>query len=85
MNAYEGGYREEDPVKYAGDLLGGKVLEQDLHQRWLPGIFGKDMENDFLNIGADTSIGADLVTGDFGNAWDTFTNDGLLGQIRSWF
>ena len=36
------GYRDKDPLKYAGDLATGEVLNQDLEQRWLPKLGIKD-------------------------------------------
>lgn len=40
--AHKKGYRDKDPVKYAGDLVTGEVLNQDLEQRWLPKLGIKD-------------------------------------------
>ncbi len=79
MNAQD--YRDEDSGDYAEDVLGGKVLEQDMNQRWLPKIFGEDLENDDLGLGADISAGADIGTLDFSNAWDTISSKGILSKL----
>lgn len=79
--AIEGGYRDEDKGDYALDVVGGKVLEQDVSKRWVPKLFGEDLEHDDLGIGADMLVGSDLATLDFSNAWDTFKNKGLLSKI----
>lgn len=79
--AISGGYRDEDTGDYAQDLLGGKVLEQDFSKRWVPKLFGEDLEHDDLGIGADMLVGADLLTFDFSNAWDTFKEKGLLAKL----
>ena len=50
-------YRAEDDKEYAKDLLRGEVLTQDLEQRFLPKVFGEDLENDDLGLGADMLAG----------------------------
>ena len=42
LYAHKKGNREKDPLKYAGDLVTGEVLNQDLEQRWLPKLGIKD-------------------------------------------
>ena len=79
-NAQKGGYRQEDPVKYAQDIFGGKVLEQDFQKRWLPMMFGEDLKHDKTGLGGDMAIGADLATLDFGNALEGI-KDGTVGKI----
>jgi len=79
--AREGGYRDEDTGEYLQDLFGGKVLEQDFNQRFLPKLVGEDFEDDKLGLGADASVAADLSTFDFSNAWDTFKDHGLLSKL----
>lgn len=71
------GYRSDNPYDYAKDVLGGKVLEQDVHQRWTPKFFGSDK----YGFGADSNMGADLATLDFGNAWKTLKNDSTLSKL----
>lgn len=79
-NAQKGGYRSENTGDYAQDLIGGKVLEQDFSKRWLPSVFGEDLKNDQFGLGADTQAGADIMTLDFGNAWDNL-KEGTAGKI----
>ena len=79
--AKEGGYRDEDTGDYAKDVLGGKVLEQDVSQRWTTKLFGEDLKNDHFGLGGDMVAGADLATFDFSNAWDAFKNKGVLSKI----
>lgn len=79
--AKRGGYRDEDKGEYFKDLAGGKVLEQDMSKRWIPKLFGEDLEHDDLGLGGDTLASADLLTLDFSNAWDTFKNKGILSKI----
>lgn len=78
--ATSGGYRQDDPVKYAQDLLSGKVGEQDFQQRWIPMVFGEDLKHDKTGLGADTAVGADLATLDFGNALEGL-KEGTLGKV----
>lgn len=73
-------YRQEDPVKYAQDIFGGKVLEQDFQKRWLPMMFGEDLKHDKTGLGGDMAIGADLATLDFGNALEGL-KEGTLGKV----
>lgn len=80
-SARRGGYRDEDTGDYLQDLFGGKVLEQDVQQRFLPKLVGEDFEDDVLGLGADASVAADLSTFDFSNAWDTFKEHGLLSKL----
>jgi len=80
-SARDGGYRDEDTGDYLQDLFGGKVLEQDFNQRFLPKLVGEDFEDDKLGLGADASVAADLSTFDFSNAWDTFKDHGLLSKL----
>lgn len=79
-NAKKGGYRDEDDKEYAKDLIGGKVLEQDLNQRWLPKAFGKNLENDKTGIGHEMKAGGEFLTGDFSNGFKAL-EDGTIGKI----
>lgn len=78
--AREGGYRSEDDGDYAQDVLGGKVLEQDLNKRWLPDMFGEDLKHDDTGLGGDMKIGAELSSLDFGNALKSLKG-GTLGKL----
>lgn len=73
-------FRQDDPVKYAQDIFGGKVLEQDFQKRWLPMMFGDDLKHDETGLGGDMAVGADLATLDFGNALEGL-KEGTLGKV----
>ena len=79
-NARDNDYRNKDDKKYAQDLLGGAVLEQDLNQRWLPKIYGKDLKNDKLGLGHDQTAIGEFGSGDFSNGFKAL-EDGTLGKI----
>ena len=79
-NARDNDYRNKDDKKYAQDLLGGAVLEQDLNQRWLPKIYGKDLKNDKLGLGHDQKAIGEFGSGDFSNGFKAL-EDGTLGKI----
>ena len=79
-NARKGGYRDENKGDYAKDLLGGKVIEQDFNQRWLPKIYGKDLENDKTGIGHEQKAFGELMSGDFKNAGKALEN-GTIGKL----
>ena len=79
-NARDNDYRDKDDKKYAQDLLGGAVLEQDLNQRWLPKIYGKDLKNDKLGLGHDQKAIGEFGSGDFSNGFKAL-EDGTLGKI----
>ena len=79
-NARDNGYRNKDDKKYAQDLLGGAVLEQDLNQRWLPKIYGKDLKNDKFGLGHDQKAVGEFGSGDFSNGFKAL-EDGTLGKL----
>lgn len=79
-NGKEGGYRAEDDKEYATDLIGGKVLEQDLNQRWLPKIYGEDLKNDKTGIGHEQKAAGEFLTLDFSNGFKALEG-GTLGKI----
>lgn len=83
--AKRGGYRSEDDKEYAKDIVTGEVLQQDAEERWLPKIFGEDLENDDTGMGGDTLAATQFATGDFGEAWNTMKEDGVLGKILDIF
>lgn len=78
-NARDNDYRSKDDKQYAQDLLGGAVLEQDLNQRWLPKIYGKDLKNDKLGLGHDQKAVGEFGSGDFSNGFKAL-EDGTLGK-----
>lgn len=82
--------RNPNKTQWAGDILSGRVLEQDFSKRWLPKIAGESQggsryANDKYGLATDAHILADVSTGDFSNAWDALRNDSsvarLLGKI----
>lgn len=79
-NAKKGGYRSEDDKQYAKDLIGGKVLEQDFNQRWLPKLYGKDLKNDKTGIGHDQKAFGEFMTFDFKNGFKAL-EDGTVGKM----
>lgn len=79
-NARDNGYRNKDDKKYAQDLLGGAVLEQDLNQRYLPKIYGKDLKNDKFGLGHDQKAVGEFGSGDFSNGFKAL-EDGTLGKL----
>ena len=79
-NARDNDYRNKDDKKYAQDLLGGAVLEQDLNQRWLPKIYGKDLKNDKFGLGHDQKAVGEFGSGDFSNGFKAL-EDGTLGKL----
>lgn len=79
-NARDNDYRSKDDGQYAQDLLGGAVLEQDLNQRYLPKIYGKDLKNDKFGLGHDQSAVGEFGSGDFSNGFKAL-EDGTLGKL----
>lgn len=75
--AREGGYRDEDDWEYAKDLFGGKVLSQDINERWSPKLFG----DDDYGFGGDMEVFGELSTLDFSNAWDKLKNDSTIAKL----
>lgn len=82
--------RSTSKSQWAGDILSGRVFEQDMSKRWLPKIAGESLggsryANDDYGLATDAHILADISTGDFSNAWDALRNDSsiarLLGKI----
>lgn len=76
------GYRDEDSTGYMKDLIGGKVLEQDVEKRWSPKVdnmFGGTGEK--LGLGGDMRVGANLMTGDFSNAFKGLFKDSSISKI----
>ena len=63
--ARRGGYRDENDMDYALDLLGGKVLEQDFEKRW-----SEKLSDIHPTLGAHGEAAANIATFDFSNAWD---------------
>lgn len=78
-----GGYRH-DGADYWGDLFGGKVLEQDMNQRWLPDMFGEDMKHDDYGFGGDMKAGSELLSLDFSNALESLKG-GTIGKLLGKF
>lgn len=77
-NARDNDYRSKDDKQYAKDLIGGKVLEQDVNQRWSKKLGGYD--DDKTGMINDMGAAAEFSTFDFSNGWDKIEN-GTLGKI----
>lgn len=78
--------RNPNKTQHAGDVLTGRIVEQDFHKRWLPKMFGDDLgggnyENDSTGFGADTHALADFTTFDPKNAWKTIWNNGSARKV----
>lgn len=76
------GLRDEDPNEYYKDLASGKVLEQDVEGKWAPmtdSIFGKKS-----GLGTDQKIAANLMTGDFKNAFKDLKDSSLGTGFGLW-
>ena len=76
------GLRDEDPNEYYKDLFSGKVLEQDVEGKWAPmtdSIFGKKS-----GLGNDQRFAANLMTGDFKNAFKDLKKSSLATGFGLW-
>lgn len=76
------GLRDEDPNEYYKDLASGKVLEQDVEGKWAPmtdSIFGEK-----TGLGTDQKIAANLMTGDFKNAFKDLKKSSLGTGFGLW-
>ena len=76
-NAKKGGYRAEDDKEYAKDLATGKVMSQDINQRWAPKLFGKD---DKMGLGADMKAAGEASHLDLNGTFDNLEN-GTIGKL----
>lgn len=68
------GYRR-DGADYYKDLATGRVLSQDVDNRWAPMLFGK---NDRMGLGKDMSFAADLGSFQFGKAFKDLKGSSLF-------
>jgi hypothetical protein len=82
--ARRGGYRSEDDTQYAKDLLGGKVLSQDVEQRWAP-----KLESAWGGSGSMASAASNIGSLDFSNAWGDlkqhWKDDPIIGALSGLF
>lgn len=78
--ARRGGYRAEDDTEYARDLLTGRVVSQDIDQRWGPKLFGSAWEENKGGIPADILALTDAGAMDFSGAWDHL-KEGSLAKL----
>lgn len=62
--ARKGGFRADSRSKRLQDQLSGRVLSQDVDQRWIPQFAGSDK----FGLGGDSSFGANLAGGNFSEA-----------------
>lgn len=74
--ARRGGYRDKDHTQYAKDVLGGKVVEQDINKRWAP-----KLGSDKFGLGGDMRVAGELSSLDPSNAWKTAKNDSSVGKF----
>lgn len=70
-----------DGTQYYKDLIGGKVLSQDINERWVPKLFG-GYENDKTGLGHDMGVAGELSTFDFSNALKKAKNSSLAKVIK---
>jgi len=68
------GYRRSGSDYYK-DLATGRVLSQDVDNRWAPMLFGK---NDRMGLGKDMSFAADLGSFQFGKAFKDLKGSSLF-------
>lgn len=71
------GYRREGS-DYTKDLITGKVLYQDVDQRWAPKLFG---EKDSMGLGGDMRAASALGGLDFKKSFKHFTKDSSIAKI----
>ena len=76
-NAKKGGYRSDNNGQYAKDLITGKVMSQDVNERWAPKLFGS---SDKFGLGGDMKAGAELSHGDF-HGFKENLKDGTIGKL----
>lgn len=76
-SAKKNGYRREGS-DYTKDLITGKVLYQDVDQRWAPKLFG---EKDSTGMGGDMRAAAALGGLDPGKAWKHFKEDSSIAKL----
>lgn len=72
--AKKNGYRRSGSDYYK-DLATGRVLSQDVDNRWAPMLFGK---NDRMGLGKDMSFAADLGSFQFGKAFKDLKGSSLF-------
>ena len=80
-SARNGGYRR-DGSQYAKDLLGGKVVEQDLNQRFVPKVLGN---NDKTHLGKDAEAIGEFTTLDFKNGFKKMGDGAVPNLIKKLF
>lgn len=76
-SAKDGGYRREG-ADYYKDLATGRVMYQDVDQRWAPKLFG---EKDKTGLGGDMRAAAALGSLQPKKALDHIKNDSSLGKL----
>lgn len=78
--------RNPNRTQHMGDVLTGRIVEQDFHKRWLPKLFGGDRgggdyKNDVTGFGGDTHALADFTTFDPKNALKTLKKSGSAAKL----
>lgn len=79
-SARNGGHRR-DGADYAKDLASGKVLSQDVNERWVPKLGG--YENDKTGLLHDAGAGAEFLSLDFKDGFKKLADGGTAKQVLS--
>lgn len=79
-SARNGGHRR-DGADYAKDLASGKVLSQDVNERWVPKLGG--YENDKTGLLHDAGAGAEFLSLDFKDGLKKLADGGTAKQVLS--
>lgn len=79
-SARNGGHRR-DGADYAKDLASGKVLSQDVNERWVPKLGG--YENDKTGLLHDAGAGAEFLSLDFKDGFKKLADGGTAKTVLS--
>lgn len=79
-SARNGGHRR-DGADYAKDLASGKVLSQDVNERWVPKLGG--YENDKTGLLHDAGAGAEFLSLDFKDGFKKLAGGGTAKTVLS--
>lgn len=79
-SARNGGHRR-DGADYAKDLASGKVLSQDVNERWVPKLGGYD--NDKTGLLHDAGAGAEFLSLDFKDGFKKLADGGTAKTVLS--
>lgn len=79
-SARNGGHRR-DGADYAKDLASGKVISQDMNERWAPKLGGYD--NDKTGLLHDAGAGAEFLSLDFKDGFKKLADGGTAKTVLS--